>query len=527
MQYSRAIDNKVYPPKVLVVDEDSQHLNVVRDLLQERFDIFTVGSEQECLDTVHGIYPDVILLDAMSEGEGFEFCQVLKGDPTIKSIPVIFITDCNDTAHRLTGYKLGAEDILPNSISKAELLTKIDVVLEKKNATDQLLNDVQKAQDLALKSITDKEDINVILEFMERSFSIDDYPELAKEVVNVLNRYHVSSAVKIRGVGEQYNLQICPKNGALEHELMERLRSFRRVVQFGERIIINFEHITILVRHMPLSNDKLYRRLTSHFVALVGSANAKIESLNNLKEVEENKGLFLAGISHELRTPMHGILSFARIGKKKIHTATNEKLLDYFDNIEKSADRLLSLINDFLDATQLEANKMSFQASKNNLYNTANFAASEFSSLLMEKGVELSVDEPTFSSAAWFDENRILQVYRNLIANAIRFTPKGHQINISFEERTLSLEDGSFPTPSIAVLVQDQGCGVPAQDCQSIFNKFIQLKTKQSGVGTGLGLTICKEIIKASRGTIQVENTDALGACFTFTIPVKQTGMTH
>ncbi|PCI51300.1 MAG: hypothetical protein COB51_02060 [Moraxellaceae bacterium] len=529
MQYSRAIGDNLFPPKVLVVDEKSQHLSLVQDLLQDKFDIFTVTSSQECLDTVHGIYPDFILLDAemSDEGKGFGFCELLKSDPTIKSIPVIFITNCNDAEHRLTGYRLGAEDILHHSVSQEELLTKIEVVLDKKDASDQLLNDVKKAQVLALNSTRDKEDIGVILEFMERSFSIDDYDELAREVISVLNRYQVGSAIKIRGISAQYNLQICPKNGGLEEELMERLRNFDRVIQFGERIIINFEYITILVRHMPLSNEKLYRRLTDHFVVLAGSANSKIQAINNAKEIEENKGQFLASISHELRTPMHGILSFARIGKKKISTASPDKLYSYFDNIEQSADRLLLLINDFLDATQLEMNKMAFHPAVDDLFQTASYAASEFKSMLAEKKITLSVHKPEFSTHAWFDSNRILQVYRNLIANAIRFTPADQNIAISFQQSSVSASHGGGVVNMISVLVEDQGCGVQEDEWQSIFNKFVQSKTKQSGSGTGLGLAICKEIVEASGGSIQVEQSQFLGACFRFTIPVQIDEVSH
>ncbi|MBU3914995.1 ATP-binding protein, partial [bacterium] len=132
--------------------------------------------------------------------------------------------------------------------------------------------------------------------------------------------------------------------------------------------------------------------------------------------------------------------------------------------------------------------------------------------------------EPTISTNVICDKYRIRQVIRNLLSNAVRFSPEIKKITISFESATLPKFPGSIgeDRPALAVSIKDEGVGIPENELKTVFDKFIQSsKTKTGAGGTGLGLTICYEIVKCHGGEIRADNNPEGGAVFTFLLPYK------
>ncbi len=223
------------------------------------------------------------------------------------------------------------------------------------------------------------------------------------------------------------------------------------------------------------------------------------------------KSEFLANMSHEIRTPMHGILSFANFGIRKIESVPKEKLLHYFQQIYDSGTRLMSLLNDLLDISKIEAGKMRYQMEKNDLMHIIRVTVSEFETALKDKELSLKMIPPEKPIVALCDSARIGQVIRNLLSNAIKFTPEGKKICIYAEN-----------TNDMAVVrVEDQGIGIPPEESESVFDKFVQSsKTRTGAGGTGLGLAISKEIVNAHGGKIRViPNPEGCGSIFMFTLP--------
>ena len=224
------------------------------------------------------------------------------------------------------------------------------------------------------------------------------------------------------------------------------------------------------------------------------------------------KSEFLANMSHELRTPLHGILSFSKFGWKRAHEATPEKLMNYFVKIYDSGNTLMILLNDLLDLAKLESGKMEFSYRPAPVLRLINTALDEFSSLANEKDLTFEFDPPKFDTVIALDSMKILQVIRNLIGNAIKFTMDSHKIYISLEK----------PNESILVAIKDEGVGIPEDEITSIFDKFVQSSETSNGSGgTGLGLSICREIVVGHQGEIWAErNPDGCGVTFKFKIPM-------
>jgi signal transduction histidine kinase len=240
--------------------------------------------------------------------------------------------------------------------------------------------------------------------------------------------------------------------------------------------------------------------LSAEFNQMLNQIQAKEERIEHEKEMAQRansfKTQFLANISHELRTPMHGILSFARFGQQKFETASKEKLKSYFDEIHESGARLMSLLNDLLDLSKLEAGKTTYSMTEEDLVQITKVIQSELGAFALEKGVAIEVISSSPTVLAVFDGEKIMQVVRNILSNAIKFSNPGTTIKMALEDQN----------QNVRCRVINHGVGIPDGELETIFEKFIQSsKTKTGAGGTGLGLAICREIILHHGGKIWAE----------------------
>jgi len=243
-------------------------------------------------------------------------------------------------------------------------------------------------------------------------------------------------------------------------------------------------------------------------------------ALQRKKAVQANvaKSAFLANISHELRTPMHAILGFSELGINKINVTPIEKLHTYFSRIQESGQRLLDLLNDLLDVSKFEAGRMELKMNQQDLREAIDIVSEELSPLFVNRSqnIKLTVLGNTL---AVYDAEKITRVIRNLLSNAIKFSPKDSRIDVSIEDASLLVEDDNQRVDAVALRVSDSGRGVPADELESVFDKFVQSSRNKEGGGTGLGLSICYEIIHKHHGIIRAENNKSGGASFYFIIP--------
>lgn len=223
------------------------------------------------------------------------------------------------------------------------------------------------------------------------------------------------------------------------------------------------------------------------------------------------KSQFLANISHELRTPMHGILSYAKFGLRESATASPEELRGYFENVRDCGETLLELLNDLLDLAKFEAGRMQFRFARLEVPDVVESVVNEFNSLLDERGIHVSVDEVESLPAISGDRTRLLQVLRNLLSNAAKFSDVGSHIRVHGERDPMHLR----------ILVDDEGHGVPEGELDAIFDPFVQSSANAgSAGGTGLGLAISREIVASHGGRIWAEHRPGGGTRIVIELPV-------
>jgi signal transduction histidine kinase len=248
------------------------------------------------------------------------------------------------------------------------------------------------------------------------------------------------------------------------------------------------------------------------------------ERTQDLEKVMEVKSQFLSNMSHEIRTPIHGIMNYADFLVQDWNILDKDKKYEFVKKLYTNSGRLLSLINNLLDLSKLDAGKMEFYAHKENMVTLIEGIIEECEALYMQnKNIEIEfIYDKNMPNNAVFDPERIAQVVRNLLSNAIKFTSKG-KIRLILESVKFKKDNGSR-IQGIQLSLQDEGIGIPEDELEYIFDKFNQsAKTKTGAGGTGLGLAISKEIIKAHKGIIWAENNpNNIGSVFKFIIPVHQ-----
>ncbi len=228
------------------------------------------------------------------------------------------------------------------------------------------------------------------------------------------------------------------------------------------------------------------------------------------------KSEFLANMSHELRTPMHAIMSFARIGHERAISATPDKLKRYFENIDGSAARLTRLLNDLLDLSKIEAGKMQFDLEAAGLTVHTKIIVDELSALAAKRALSIRLQAQEPLPAVQIDPARFGQAVRNLIGNAIKFSPPASVIDVNITTLAGQLGLGD----ALLLSVADRGPGIPEGELGAVFDKFVQSsKTKTGAGGTGLGLAITREIITAHGGQVWAANRPGGGAIFTIRVP--------
>lgn len=235
------------------------------------------------------------------------------------------------------------------------------------------------------------------------------------------------------------------------------------------------------------------------------------EARDAAEETSRAKSEFIANISHELRTPLQSIIGFSELGA--VRGRQHERLAGMFGDIHAAGQRMLALVNDLLDVSKIESTVGTFHLERTDVRPLVREVVRELEPLLAARRLHVALSLSDVPLVAKVDPLRFQQVMRNVIANALKFSPEGSAIDVGGE-----LDADS----RIVFTVRDRGPGIPPAELETIFEAFVQSsKTKQGSGGTGLGLAICRKIVEAHGGQIRAENVAAGGSRFTITLPAR------
>jgi len=254
------------------------------------------------------------------------------------------------------------------------------------------------------------------------------------------------------------------------------------------------------------------------FGALAANLNRMNDQLRQLygqiEAANRNKSEFLANMSHELRTPLNAIMGFSEALDERYFGELNEKQTEYVKDIHSSGKHLLSLINDILDLSKIEAGRMELEIAEFDLP----AALADASALVRERahrlGISLELEVDPALGTVRADERKFKQIMLNLLSNAVKFTPEGGAVCVRSRLNGAMVEVG----------VSDTGSGIAPQDQSAVFEEFRQVGSDsgRKAEGTGLGLPLAKRFIELHGGAIRLESALGKGSTFSFTLPVRR-----
>jgi GAF domain-containing protein len=237
------------------------------------------------------------------------------------------------------------------------------------------------------------------------------------------------------------------------------------------------------------------------------------EKSRQIEAANRHKSEFLANMSHELRTPLNAIIGFSEVLQERMFGELNEKQAEYTDDILSSGRHLLSLINEILDLSKVEAGRMELEVATFDLPLAIDNARTFVRERAVKHGINLDVTVDERLGDFVGDERKIKQILLNLLSNAVKFTPEGGRVGINARQA-----DGA-----VEISVSDTGIGIAPEDQAKIFEEFRQVggDYAHKKEGTGLGLTLAKKFVELHGGKIWVESEVGKGSTFRFTLPAK------
>lgn len=245
------------------------------------------------------------------------------------------------------------------------------------------------------------------------------------------------------------------------------------------------------------------------------------QEARRLQELDDFKNRFFTNITHEFRTPLTVILGMTERLMADGGRQTDDGRKNTLNLIKRSGENLLRLVNQILDLTKLESNSLTINYVRGDILPYLRYIAESLHSLANAQNVLLRVESDQAKIDMDYDPERLLQIIHNLLSNAIKFTPSGGQVNLR-----VTIDDSRTPNRQSGIVIQvaDTGAGIPPEDLPKIFDRFFQANNlaKAKAGGTGIGLALTKELVKAMGGEISVESEVGRGTTFSVQLPISR-----
>ncbi|MGV6850687.1 MAG: response regulator [bacterium] len=278
-------------PLILSVDDDEINHEIMRELLEDEFDVDIALNGQECLELVQKEKPRLILLDVnMPVLNGYETCRILRDNADTKDIPILMVSALASQQEKLEGYEAGADDYISKPFNEDELLFKIHKRLDDYQEKNQLQERGKNASKAALSAMMQASDLGVVLECSRELYRCNSAKKMTKPLLKALNSFDLEGVVLVSVDDEAYSVSSSGEPTVMDLKFLDELKEQGRIYDFGQRMAVNYAHISLLIKNMPVEEDDRYGRLKDSLALLVEIVDAKAHTLEiENAEYEQSK----------------------------------------------------------------------------------------------------------------------------------------------------------------------------------------------------------------------------------------------
>lgn len=268
-------------PHILVVDDDNRNQKIMQEILEDDFSLSFACSGESCLENVSTLDPDLILLDIMMPGmDGYDVCRQLKAQQGTRDVPVIFVSGKDLLEDRIKAFEVGADNYFVKPFDHDDLLGNIKKTLDNVSERAQLANRAEEASAMAFSAMTENSRLGSILRFMEASFTVQDYSSLVKQIFEATSELGISCSMQIRSGEETLSFIDHGVINPLEVSLLTKTQHKGRFFDFHQRSIVNYEHISLLIKNMPVDDEVLYGSIKDNICYLLNGADSCLKGLH-------------------------------------------------------------------------------------------------------------------------------------------------------------------------------------------------------------------------------------------------------
>ena len=483
------------PSKILIVDDEINAVRMLRGLLiPDGYNVLTAHSGAEALTVAMRETPDVVLLDVMMpDMDGYEVCAKLRADLRLANVPILLLTALDDQESRIHGLEAGADDFISKPFDSFELRARLRTIT-RLNRFRQLYEERAR-----LEAAIAYAPYGVVLaeldgQILQRNAAfVRLLAPIATEIDNFYSYLPAETDLKLKQSIASDPITLTPLETALNVALNPATVveiSFALVPWEGRRIV--------------------------HFVVRDLTEAKQFNEARQIAEAaNQAKSEFLASMSHELRTPLNVILGMAEILRKKTLGELNRDQQESVASVEESGRYLLSLINDILDLSKIEAGMLQLDIQEAAVRDVVESSLRFVREAAHRKKITLESSYRQEILYLHVDARRLKQILVNLLANSVKFTPEGGHITIEVSQ--------PIDRHQISFSVQDNGIGIDEKDLPKLFKSFQQIDSalNRKYAGTGLGLSLVKRMTEMHGGTVAVASKPGQGARFTITLPLQ------
>jgi PAS domain S-box-containing protein len=500
---------------ILIVDDDQKIRELLETLLSlDGYHLELASNGVEALSKTVELLPDLVLLDVMMPDlDGFEVCRRLRANPDLVDVLIMMVTGLDDRESRLTGLQVGADDFISKPVHGAELRARVRTMTRLNRQRRLRAHELQAERDRT----------HAILEALGEAVTVTDWDgkiQYLNPATVALTGFTYEEAMgkswrqlwENKGPDEKRNDEIV-KTVRLGQTWQGEVSNRRKDGSTYDAALTVAPLFAPQDRTKPIAFVSIQRDITP------------------LKEAERAKTKFVSNVSHELRTPLSVITLLADNLDALYERLNDNKRRQMIRDMQRHAEILNNLIGDILNISQIDSGRISTERGLVDLAQLTYEEADKLRPVAQQKAHHLMVGGAN-SLPVWGNDMQLRQVIRNLISNAIKYTPDGGEIKCECELDAIPFAqeqqyDIYWPTATqlseqrwTAIRVTDNGIGIAAEHIPNLFGRFYRVNTQGNIRGTGLGLSIARDLVELHEGFITIVSVPNEGSIFTVYLPM-------